>query len=50
MKVTVVFDKDIAGELAVLIQEKHSDRYSHLHAARLDNVLKRLELEMESDK
>ena len=42
--------KDIAGELAVLIQEKHSYRYGHLQDARLNNVLKRLELEMESDK
>ena len=42
--------KDIAGELAILVREKHSDRYSHLYDTRLNNVLKRLELEMESDK
>jgi len=42
--------KDIAGELAVLIQEKHSDLYSRLYEMRLNNLLKRLELEKEGDK
>jgi hypothetical protein len=42
--------KDIARELAVLAQEKHIGLYSHLYDTRLNNVLKRLELEMESEK
>jgi hypothetical protein len=42
--------KDISRELAVLAQEKHSGLYSHLYDTRLNNVLKRLELEMESEK
>ena len=42
--------KDIAGELVALIQEKRSDLYSHLYEARLNNLLKRLELEREGDK
>ncbi len=42
--------KDIAGELAVLIQEKHSYRCNLLYEMRLNNLLKRLELEKEGDK
>ena len=42
--------KDIARELAVLAREKHDGLYSHLYDTRLNNVLKRLELEMESEK
>lgn len=41
--------KDIAGELAILVREKHSYQCNHLYDVRLNNILKRLELEREGD-